>query len=149
MDTHVNFEKFCNEAQLWVHEIARDMRAPERTDWALHALRAVMHTLRDRTTVQEVFHLSAQMPTLIRGFYFEGYDPRNKPVKMNAEEFLASVKNRMGPGVEVPAGEAVRAVMSVLYDKVSRGELDDIRGSMPKDIQKIWDHLMPEESETD
>ena len=149
MDTTVNFEKFSNEAQSWVHEIAENMRAPERTDWALHVLRAVLHTLRDRTTVQEVFHLSSQLPTLVRGIYFEGYEPNGKPLKMNADEFMNSVKRRMGPGVEVPPGEAIRAVMAVLYDKVSRGELDDIRGSMPKDIQKMWDHLMPEESEAD
>lgn len=149
MDQTVNFEKFCNEAQSWVHEIAENMRAPERTDWAVHALRAVLHTLRDRTMLHEVFHLSAQLPTLVRGIYFEGYEPNDKPLKMNADEFMNTVKKRMGSGVEVPAGEAIRAVMAVLYEKVSRGELDDIHGSMPKDIQKMWDHLMPEESEVD
>ena len=147
MDPNVNFEKFCNEAQSWVREIAENMRTPERTDWALNVLRAVLHTLRDRTMVQEVFHLSAQLPVLVRGIYFEGYDPRDKPLKMNADEFMNTVGKRMGPGTEVPPGEAIRAVMSVLYDKVSRGELDDIRGSMPKDIKRMWDQLMPEESE--
>jgi len=149
MDTHANFEKFCNEAQAWAHEIAEGIRAPERTDWALSVLRAVMHTLRDRTMQQEVFHLSAQLPVLIRGIYFEGYDPKNKPVKMNADEFISTVKKRMSPGVDVPPGEAIRAVMAVLYHKVSRGELEDIRGSMPKDIQKMWNQLMPEELEVD
>lgn len=149
MDTMVNFEKFCNETQSWVREIAENMRTPERTDWALNALRAVLHTLRDRTMLQEVFHLSAQLPVMVRGIYFEGYEPNNKPLKMNADEFMNTVKKRMGPGVEVPPGEAIRAVMAVLYSRVSIGELDDIRGSMPKDIQKMWNHLMSEESEAD
>jgi uncharacterized protein (DUF2267 family) len=147
MDLHANFEKYCNETASWVHDISLNMRAPERPDWGLKALRAVLHTIRDRTTVQEVFHLSSQLPALVRGIYFEGYKPQDKPVKMSADEFLNTVKNRLGPGVEVPPGEAVRSVLTVLYERISDGELADIRGLMPKDIQKLWDQLAPEETE--
>lgn len=147
MDYQVNFEKYCNETASWVHDISLNMRAPERPDWGLKALRAVLHTIRDRTTVQEVFHLSSQLPVLVRGIYFEGYTPQNKPLKMGADEFLKTVNHRLGPGVEVPAGEAVRAVLAVLYERISEGELADIRGLMPKDLQQLWNQLAPEETE--
>lgn len=147
MNTKVNFEKYCNESASWINDIADHMRSPGRTDWALSALRAVLHTLRDRTTIEEVFHLSAQLPVLIRGIYFEGYKPSNKPVKLNSEEFVNLIKKRIGPGVDVPVAESIRAVIWVLYEKTSPGELSDIRGSMPKDIQKLWKNLMPEEAE--
>lgn len=141
MDTNVSFEQQTKETHLWLNEIAELMDAPERKDWALNALKAVMHTVRDRTTLQEVFHLSAQLPVLIRGFFLESYKPTGKPLKMNATEFMRMIRDNMGPGVEVPADVAFQAVMAVLYSKVSPGELDDIKGSMPKSIQRFWDQI--------
>lgn len=149
MKEHVNFEKQCNDVKSWLNEIADEMRHPEKTDWALSALKAVLHTVRDRTTIQEVFHLSAQLPVLIRGIYFEGYKPSGKPDKMNSEKFMMQIKNRLAPGINIPVAEVFRAVMVVLYSRISPGEMKDIRGIMPKDIQKLWDNLLQEETELD
>jgi uncharacterized protein (DUF2267 family) len=147
MKKQMNFEKHCNETKSWLHEIAGEMRCPGKTDWAFSVLKAVLHTLRDRITIQEVFHFSAQLPVLIRGIYFEGYKPAGKPVKMNLQEFMSQIKKLMGPRVDVPAAEGFRAVVIVLYNRTSHGELDDIKGVLPKDIQKLWTNLMSEEGE--
>lgn len=146
MRDKINLEKYCNETQSWVSGIAVQMHMPGRNDWALNVLKAVLHTLRDRTTVEEVFHLSAQLPVLIRGIYLEGYKPSGKPEKMNAEEFVKQIKNRMGPSVDVPVQDALRAVLTILYEKTSPGEMEDIKGSMPKDIQRLWDNLVQSEN---
>jgi uncharacterized protein (DUF2267 family) len=145
MGNQVNLEKYCNETKSWLSDIAGKMRVPGRNDWAFNTLRAVLHTIRDRTTIQEVFHLSAQLPVLIRGIYFEGYKPTGKPLKMNSQDFMKQIKKKMGPSVDVPAAEAFRAVIDVLYERVSPGEMNDIKGSMPKDIQRLWDSGKPAE----
>lgn len=141
MSEKVNFEKYCNEMRSWLLDIADLMHVPGRTDWALKALKAVLHTIRDRSPLEEVFHLSAQMPVLIRGIYLEAYKPSGKPHKYNLNQFLGQIKAAMGQGVEVAPAEAFRAVVTVLYEKTSHGEMDDIRGAMPKEIQKFWDNL--------
>jgi uncharacterized protein (DUF2267 family) len=38
------------------------------------ALSAVLHSLRDRLTVDESDQLAAQLPLLVRGMYFDGWD---------------------------------------------------------------------------
>ena len=68
MNEPVNFEKHIKNAYSWLDEIARTAGTPDRTDWAYNALKSVLHTIRDRTTVEEVFHLSAQLPLFIREF---------------------------------------------------------------------------------
>ncbi len=139
MSEPVNFEKHIKNAYSWLDEIARKAGTPDRTDWAYNALKAVLHTIRDRTTVEEVFHLSAQLPLFIRGVYFEGYKPADKPDKMNLDEFLQRIRERMGPGNNVEPEQAFHAVLEVLGKHVSIGELMDIKTSMPKDIQRLWD----------
>ena len=143
MGIHLNLEKHCNEAVSWINDIADRVGYPKRPEWALNILKAVITTIRDRTTVQEVSHLSAQLPILIRGFYFEGYNPSGKPLKLNAESFMREITNRMGPSITVSTEDAFAAVLGVLYDKTSAGELEDIRLSMPKSLQKLWEEHAP------
>lgn len=149
MSTKVNFENFCREANTWLSDIAENIDHPGRTDWAYACLKSVMHTIRDRTTIEEVFQLSAQLPTLIRGVYLEGYKPTGKPEKMNAEEFMQNIKEGLGYNNLVTAEEAFRVVLELMYAKVSAGEMDDIRGQMPKSIQQLWNKYRPMESELD
>lgn len=64
---------------------------------------------------------------------------------MNAEQFIRMIRDKMGSGVEVSEIDAFRAVVRVLYQKVSHGELDVIKGSIPKSIQRLWDFTPPKE----
>ncbi len=144
MNEPINFEKHMKEAYVWLDQIAKKTGTPDRTDWAFNALKGVLHTIRDRTTLEEVFHLSAQLPVFIRGVYFEGYKPSGKPEKMNAGEFLLSIRDKMSNSDPIKPESAFQAVLEILYDHISAGELDDIRGSMPKDIQKLWDKSIAE-----
>jgi uncharacterized protein (DUF2267 family) len=58
---------------------------------AYHALRSVLHALRDRLTVNEANDLAAQLPMLIRGLYYEGWSPGSVPIRMTREAFLQRI----------------------------------------------------------
>ncbi len=139
MNAELNFDKQCKEALMWVYDVAERTTCPERADWAFSALRSVLHAIRDRTTIEEAFHLSAQLPVLLRGYYFEGYRPSAQKIKMNAGQFLIRIRKDMGPSNELSPEEAFSAVLKVLYEHLSVGELEDVKQSMPKNIVKLWE----------
>jgi uncharacterized protein (DUF2267 family) len=60
-------------------------------------LRATLHALRGRLTIEEAAQLAAQLPILICGFYYEGRDPTGKPVRdRHKEQFLAQSGRNSG-----------------------------------------------------
>lgn len=139
MNSEVNFDNQCKETLMWVYDVAQRTTCPEREDWAFNALRAVLHAIRDRTTIEEAFHLSAQLPVLLRGYYFEGYRPSGKKIKLNAGQFLIRIRKELGASNELSPEDALSAVLKVLYEHVSIGELEDVKKSMPKDIVNLWE----------
>ena len=49
-----------------------------------------LHAVRDRIGPENAAHLWARLPMLIRGLYYEGWDPTGKPTKERHEaQFLA------------------------------------------------------------
>lgn len=136
------FEKHNEEARKWFREVAHLLDTPDREDQAYLALKGGLFALRDRLQSQEVFHLSAQLPFIIRGILFEGYQPEGKPEKFHAGELLDRIKQEMTPTMNYLPGSVFEAVLQVLHRHVSRGELDDIYAAMPKDIRDLWDEAV-------
>jgi uncharacterized protein (DUF2267 family) len=131
------FDQTLQKTNIWLKEIMAQI-GPDRQR-AYHALRAVLHTLRDRLTVEEAAHLSAQLPLLIRGIYFEGWHPAHKPTKERLqEEFLEQVAARL-QGVEPMSSEtATRAVIEVLERHVDPAEAAHVKHMLPKPLRDLW-----------
>ena len=103
------------------------------------ALRAVLHAVRDRLTVDEAVDLAAQLPMLIRGLYYEGWKPSKVPLKMGREEFLERVQDDLNFALD-PEGwvpQLVTTVFTALRHHVTEGEFEDIWSAMPKDLRDL------------
>jgi uncharacterized protein (DUF2267 family) len=108
-----------------------------RRNQSYAALRAVLHAVRDRLTVEEAAQLAAQLPMLIRGLYYEGWVPARVPVKMNREEFLGRVRQDFGFDVVGGTEQLIRTVLEALRHHVTDGEWDDIRSGMPRELAGV------------
>jgi uncharacterized protein (DUF2267 family) len=109
----------------------------ERRNQSYAALRVVLHALRDRLAVEEAAQLSAQLPLLVRGIYFEGWDPSKVPIKMHRDEFLRRIRDEFP--FEIPDGpeRLVGTTLEALRRHISDGEWDDVRASLPEDIVAV------------
>ncbi len=106
---------------------------------AFNALRASLHALRDRLPIPEVADLAAQLPMILRGAFFDGWDPAGKPLRIRHQaEFLDLVGRYMGPVPPVAPEHAVRGMFMMLQRNISPGELDQIFFSLPHEIAALW-----------
>jgi uncharacterized protein (DUF2267 family) len=121
-----------------LHEIEQAYGWPkERRNQSYTALRAVLHALRDRLTVEESAQLAAQLPTLIRGIYFEGWTPSKVPVKMHDEEFLGRIRQDFPYDVRGGIRQLIQTVLRALRLHITEGEWEDVKASMPKELVAI------------
>jgi uncharacterized protein (DUF2267 family) len=131
------FDRTLQETNIWLDEVMEDI-GPDRQR-AYHVLRAVPHTLRDRLTVEEAPHLSAQLPISVRGIHFEGGRPTTAPGhERTRADFLEKVAERMRGARPANPEDGARAVLSVLSRHVSEGEIAQVKSMLPRGVAALW-----------
>jgi uncharacterized protein (DUF2267 family) len=124
------------------HEWINELR--ERLGWTssrdtLRLLRATLAQVRDHLGHNEVAQLSAQLPLLIRGMFFEGWQPAHTPVRdRTLDHFIAAIAAKLGDVADWRGSQDVETVLMVLGTKISQGEIADIKAGLPTTIRAFW-----------
>ncbi|HUJ29606.1 MAG TPA: DUF2267 domain-containing protein [Myxococcales bacterium] len=125
------------KAEIWVNDM-RDALQIADEDRAWLALRAGLHALRDRLTVDEAAHLAAQMPMMIRGLFFEGWHPGGKRRRLRSREsFLEDIERELQHG-QIDAEKVARATFHLLDEHVTAGMVTNVRHSLPRKLADLW-----------
>ncbi len=102
-------------------------------------LRATLQTLRDFLRVDDAADLAAQLPVLLRGIYYEGWDPSRTPVyPRDKTAFMARIEAHFR---DMPPDEielAVEAVFDLISLKISTGEAEQVAHALRKPLQALW-----------
>jgi uncharacterized protein (DUF2267 family) len=123
---------------IWINEL------DERLGWnnkprTYRLLKTVLHALRDWLQVSESADFAAQLPGLLRGAYYEQWRPATTPVKKRGKaDFLARVEQSFRPDPLAQPAQEVTKVFGLLADKISAGEIEDVRRALPADLQDLW-----------
>ncbi|MFP3942524.1 MAG: DUF2267 domain-containing protein [Alphaproteobacteria bacterium] len=132
------FDHSIQTTHEWLNDIG-EVLGPD-AQRAYHAMRAVLHTLRDRLTVNEAADLAAQLPLFVRGVYYEGWQPARTPVKLRSREaFIERVQERLAGGPPMNAEEATKAVFAALKKHCEPGEMADISAQLPRDLSAMFE----------
>lgn len=132
------FDKAVQKATVWVKELQDELGWDDRhRAWA--ALRATLHALRDRLGVGEAVDLGAQLPTLVRGVYYEGWRPAVRVGhERGREAFLAQVAAGLHSDYAAEAEAVVRGVLRLLAGHVSEGELAGVQRVLPQELRDYF-----------
>lgn len=123
----MKFSEFIGQVQ------SRGRMASE--DEALKATRATLEVLGQRLAGGEPRNLAAQLPEEIARFL--GGDG-GAGERFDLDEFFRRVSEREGVDLPVSVHHA-RAVISVLQEAVSRGEIEDVRTQLPEEFTPLFE----------
>ena len=130
------FDHSVATTRQWLSDVKEEMGLADE-EQACFVTRAVLHSLRDRLTVNETANFAAQLPMLLQGLYYHGWTPTNKPEKIRSkDEFLSMVsENLMG---RYAPEEAAKAVFNIVEKRMTSGEVEDVKSNLPAEIKQLW-----------
>src|SRR3954470_19802671 len=131
-------QRSVQKTNQWLHELAQELGTDERTAWRV--LRGYLQVLRDRLTIDEAAQLAAQLPHLMRGVFYEGFDPGHQPERIrDRETFLSRLAERAQLDDVAAAERAAIAATRVLRRHITEGEFADVMAQLPAEIRATLD----------
>lgn len=133
------FDRTLQQTHIWLNDIGKSEAVGPDRQRQYHALRSVLWALRDRLTIEESFDLSANLPLLIRGVYWENYRPSGKPESYRTRaEFLKRVERALEGTIVMSPEGAARAVLGVVAKRVPEGQVRDIIQMVPEEVRTLF-----------
>ena len=132
------FDTTLQHTNLWLKELMKRLGTEDR-HVAYKVLSATLHAVRDRISPESAVHLGAQLPMLIRGFYYEGWHPAGTPTKLRQkQDFLDYVNGDLFRGLGVDPETAVKAVFGVMSSRLDPGEIEKLTALFPQELRSLW-----------
>ena len=127
-----------NQVNVWLNEVGQAAHLDDKAH-AYRLLRATLHAVRDWLGVDEAADLGAQLPTLLRGIYYEGWNPSATPARPRAkEDFVARVQRAFAADPLKNPDLAISAVFAVLDRPVTAGQIAQVRHALQKPLRELW-----------
>lgn len=131
------FDKTIQSTNIWLDDIMDETGLERRAAW--NALGAVLRAIRDQLPVDHSAHLSAQLPIMVRGTFYDQWRPADVPDRIRSREaFLDRVRGNMDPGPDVDPARATTAVMGAIARHIDDGEAEKVRETLPGGIRALW-----------
>ena len=131
------FDTAVQKSERWIHEVMEQLEWSDRHR-TYSVLRAVLLNLRNQLTVDVSANLSAQLPLVLRGLYYDQWNPSAVPVKERSlQRFLERVAQDASLSDTDEALRATRAVLGVLEEHTSEGVEWHLAEVLPDEFETL------------
>jgi uncharacterized protein (DUF2267 family) len=138
------YDHAAHRASVWLADVTAALGTHDR-HYGRRVLRAWLHTLRDRLTVDSAAQFGQQLPELLRGTYYDGWVPSRVPEKYNAAEYVQRFSaEALIPPSDVPSTAAT--ITQVITEHMSAGQVAEALAELPSSLRAtIRDGAAPAE----
>lgn len=131
------FDKTLETTHIWLKEIMADLGPDRQVAWKV--LSVVLQKLRDRLPLGLAAHLGAQLPILVRGIYYDQFEPGKLPTACDSrEQFVAEVEEWLRDIRPVDPDTAIQSVFGVLSRHVDGGQITKVVEALPKSLRQSF-----------
>lgn len=132
------FDKTLETTHIWLNEIMADLGPDRQVAWKV--LSVVLRKIRDRLPIGLAAHLGAQLPLLVRGVYYDQFEPAKMPTDCDSrDDFVAEVSEWLSDIRPVDADVAARSVFKVLSHHVDPGQIAKVLEALPRSLRQSWE----------
>jgi uncharacterized protein (DUF2267 family) len=130
-----SLDRSIDKTNTWLADVASSFGTEDRR-LAYRVTRSWLHILRDRLPVPVAAHVAAQLPELLRGVFYEGWNPSKVPIKFGRDEYISRfARDAQIHHSEVP--KASRNVSVAMRKHMSDGVINEALGVLPGDIKDL------------
>ncbi len=130
------FDRTLEATHIWLNEICSELGPDKHIAWRV--LCVVLHKLRDRLPLPLAAHLGAQLPLMIRGIYYDQFEPGRMGERRNRDGFIAEVAEELSGSRPVNAEQAIRCVFGILTRHISEGQIRKVCDALPHGLRQLW-----------
>jgi uncharacterized protein (DUF2267 family) len=137
MAKSTDLDTAVTDTQDWIDDLITRLGWHDRQRVYL-ALLAGLHALRDSVGRDEAVHIGAQLPTLLRGLYYEGWHPGGRAQVKGRGAFLERIHDGVHRDPAIDPETVARAVLAQLVARLPAGEVESARAATPSDLHNLW-----------
>jgi uncharacterized protein (DUF2267 family) len=143
MKTGVEFlEQSLRDTQGWIHSVALRLNA-RNENLALNSLKATLHAVRGQLDRDGVIELGSRLPALLRGLYYDGWEPEDTDPAQSRKAFLGRVQRDWVRAAPIKAERAAKAALEVLCERLPAAVMAPVVERLPEDLAELWPDEAP------
>jgi uncharacterized protein (DUF2267 family) len=140
-----SLDRSVAKANVWLADIDTGFGTDDRR-LAYRVLRAWLHNLRDRLSVEVAAHFAAQLPELLRGVFFDGWNPSRVPQKYDRSEYVTRFA-RDARIRDSDVAKAARIVTTVARRHMSAGVVAQALALLPANVRELLEPAAAEQAD--
>lgn len=121
----------------WINELDQQLGWNNKRR-AFRLLRVTLQILRDAMSPAEIADFAAQLPTLLRGSFYEHWRPGAAKDLSTLTAFLAPVYDVFRDDPLEDAEGSIMTCLDLVARRISTGEVAQVFRSLPPQIRALW-----------
>lgn len=130
--------KYANESIARWQDDLKQRAMLVTNNHAFAMLRAFLHELRARLSLDETARFGNALPAVQRGIFYQDWTPKHAPLPTpSLDEFSSALAARLLPHVHMPDGLA-EDVLWVIHNNLEAHDRQRVTLALPEPLRKAW-----------
>jgi uncharacterized protein (DUF2267 family) len=106
---------------------------------AFATLKATLHAVRDQLDPATVADLGGRLPALVRGMYYDGWDPwKKRRLASRRADFTRHIEKEWARAPRIKAERAAKAALEVIFERLPAAAMRPVIERLPADLHELW-----------